>query len=122
MRTGKELIEFLDTTLKSMGKHRNWLSEQVGMSHNVWSMTKTRNGYPSVTILAKVAELLGITIEELLGIECPEPQKKEYDADVKKMADMLMEIPPEIRKGIEANIVVLYNMEIGKKDVDRAIG
>ena len=122
MRTGKELVDYLDATLKGMGRHRNWLSEQVGMSHNVWTMTKTRNGYPSVTILAKVAEVLGITIEELLGIERPEPKEKKYDEDVRKMADMLMEIPSEIRKGIEANIQVLYEMEIGKKDVGGAVG
>ncbi len=76
-------------------------------------MAKRRNGYPSVTILFKVSELLGVTIEELLDVERPVPEKK-YDADVMKMADMLMKIPPEIRKGIEANILVLYNMEIGK--------
>ena len=54
---------------KAMGLTQDQLATALGVSIAAVSKWETGGAYPDITLLAPIARLLGITVDELLGFE-----------------------------------------------------
>jgi len=91
----KEIGIFISTLRKSKKMTQNNLAEKLGVTNKAISKWETGEGYPEITIIPKLAEELGISIDELLSAnlnESPEtyiesmmPLQKRYEELIRYM-------------------------------------
>lgn len=105
MYSVKELVEFCDKRLKLMGISRPELFRRAGLSSTLFTMAVKRNVYIKIENLITIADVLGVTMSDILGLE-----KTELPEDIKFMEQMLLDIPPRDRMMIEKNIKNYYEV------------
>lgn len=113
MRNGSEFVDFLESQLAEINMSPFMMSKLIGISRATMIGWKKFNRLPTVEVIYKISALLKIPVNELVGES--EVKKVTYPADIKKMIDMLMEIPEENRKMISMNIKNYYDVEQEKK-------
>lgn len=60
---------------KRLGLTQDRLAEQLGVTAQAVSKWENDQSYPDITMLPKLAEIFGISIDGLLGVTTPEPAK-----------------------------------------------
>ncbi len=113
MRNGIEFVDYLESQLAEISMSPFMMSKLIGISRATMIGWKKFNRLPTVEVLFKISELLKIPVNEL--VDEAEVKKVTYPADIRKMIDMLTEIPEENRKMISMNIKNYYDVEQEKK-------
>ena len=111
MRSVKETIDYLDNRIKQTGMTKADVLKKAGLSVSVFAMALNRNNYLRLESMMKLANVLNITVGDILGIT-----DNELPDDIKKMLDMLKDISPENRKMISMNIENYFRVEMQNKD------
>jgi transcriptional regulator with XRE-family HTH domain len=62
----KKVGNFISTTRKSLPLTQKEIAERLGVTNKAVSKWETGEGYPEITILPALAEILGVTVDELL--------------------------------------------------------
>jgi transcriptional regulator with XRE-family HTH domain len=76
----KKVGNFISTLRKSLGLTQQEIAERLGVTNKAVSKWETGEGYPEITILPVLAEILGVTIDELLNGERSKDQNMESAA------------------------------------------
>ncbi|MBR5313323.1 MAG: helix-turn-helix transcriptional regulator [Clostridia bacterium] len=66
---------------KLCGLTQEQLGERLGVTNQAVSKWESAASHPDILLLPKIAEVLGITLEELYGIEKPYPAEERVTAD-----------------------------------------
>ena len=104
---------------KGKGLTQDELSEMMGISPQAISKWENDQSYPDITSLPQLAEILGITVDELLSGKKAEPTVKLVpEAQRKDVKDMMMRIIVDSSDGDKVRVnlpmqLVLYALEIG---------
>jgi transcriptional regulator with XRE-family HTH domain len=104
---------------KGKGLTQDELSEMMGISPQAISKWENDQSYPDITSLPQLAEILGITVDELLSGKKAEPTVKLVpEAQRKDIKDMMMRIIVDSSDGDKVRVnlplqLVVYAIEIG---------
>lgn len=66
---------------KARGLTQEQLGERLGVTNQAVSKWESAVSHPDILLLPKIADVLGITLEELYGIENPHPTEERVTAD-----------------------------------------
>ena len=106
---------------KGKGLTQDELSEMMGVSPQAVSKWENDQSCPDITSLPQLAEILGITVDELLSGKKAEPTVKLVpEAQRKDIKDLMMRIIVDSSDGDKVRVnlpmqLVLYALEIGIK-------
>jgi hypothetical protein len=109
MRTGKEMIQFIEDRIKSSGRTKSDVLLSANCSLPIFIMARKRNSYLKLETLISLAKTLGISVSDILG-----EGNEELPEDIKQMISMLKSISPENRKMIAMNIENYLKVEVQK--------
>jgi transcriptional regulator with XRE-family HTH domain len=104
---------------KGKGLTQDELSEMMGISPQAISKWENDQSYPDITSLPQLAEILGITVDELLSGKKAEPTVKLVpEAQRKDIKDLMMRIIVDSSDGDKVRVnlpmqLVLYALEVG---------
>jgi transcriptional regulator with XRE-family HTH domain len=73
----KKVGNFISTMRKSLRFTQQEMAEILGVTNKAVSKWETGEGYPEITIVPAIAEILGVTVDELLKGEKSKSQKLE---------------------------------------------
>jgi transcriptional regulator with XRE-family HTH domain len=73
----KKVGRFISTMRKSLQLTQQEIAEKLGVTNKAVSKWETGEGYPEITIVPALAEILGVTVDELLNGEKLRNQKIE---------------------------------------------
>jgi transcriptional regulator with XRE-family HTH domain len=108
---------------KAKGYTQEQVAEKLGLSTQAISKWETDNSYPDISLLLSIAELLGTTVDELLGRE-KKPEVLSIEKPSKKdLAKMILRIRVLSEDGDKVNInlpLTLVRLMI-EKGVDPSI-
>lgn len=62
----KQKLNRIKDVLKQQGRTQTWLSEKLGKSYVVVTNYCNNNNQPSIEILRKIADVVGVDVRELL--------------------------------------------------------
>lgn len=65
----KKVGNFISTMRKSLPLTQQEIAEKLGVTNKAVSKWETGEGYPEITIIPALAEILGVTVDELLNGE-----------------------------------------------------
>ncbi|MGN1031628.1 MAG: helix-turn-helix domain-containing protein [Butyricicoccaceae bacterium] len=95
------------------------LAEALGVSPQAVSKWETDNSCPDITLLPKLAEQLGVTVDALLSGEIPQEVQLVPKEDRKKLEDMMFRITADTPQGDKVRVnlpmaLVQVGLEITK--------
>jgi transcriptional regulator with XRE-family HTH domain len=68
-----DFCDWLDSQLQRFNKTRKGAAAAAGISVGTIAMWKTRGNYPTLDVAFKLADYIGITVEELVPDRSPDP-------------------------------------------------
>ena len=104
---------------RGKGLTQDELSEMMGVSPQAVSKWENDQSCPDITSLPQLAEILGITVDELLSGKKAEPTVKLVpEAQRKDIKDLMMRIIVDSSEGDKVRVnlpmqLVLYALEVG---------
>ena len=110
MNTVKEFIKICDERLKLLNMTRAELFKKANLSEPIFIMAMKRNSHLKIENIETISNILGISIQELLGLKDIDTPK-----DIKDMEDLLLKIPEKDRKFILLVITSYYRVLTGEK-------
>lgn len=113
MYTPEELVNFCDKKIKKMGMSKPEFLRSLGLSDTLFIMSAKRSTHIKLETLELIANKLGVTMKELLGLEDKEPLPE----DVDDMLRILLDISEKDRKVIQLNLKNYYDLVIKDKNV-----
>ena len=117
MRNGKEFMSHLDGLLKEVRITRAQLLRDIGSSMSLFNMCEKRGNLPPAEAVFNISKRMNVSMESLL-----EDVSESLPSDIMRMESMLLQIPPEPRKDLEAYITYQYEKELKKKDGNEKVG
>lgn len=91
----------LGERIATLRKKRGWtqgiLAEKVGVHSNHITRWETNRMRPSITTLRRIAEALGVTLDELLDEEQPTPAALADEPELVEKLQQLQELAPQDR-------------------------
>lgn len=125
MRTGTDLINYIDKLRSEKGLTWTEIAERSGVSMATLRMCGNRNQYPGVKTLYEISRIFSVSIENLLDVDelaKDNKEKTELPPDIQEMVDMLLCISQDRLEEIENNIKFIYEKEMRKKDAGTEVG
>ena len=110
MNTVKEFIKICDERLKLLNMTRAELFKKANLSEPIFIMAMKRNSHLKIENIETISNILGISIQELLGLKDIDTPK-----DIKDMEDLLLKISEKDRKFILLVITSYYRVLTGEK-------
>lgn len=111
-RTGKELTEFMDKYLKSVGKTFADVSRGTGIKKELFSMWKSHPTIiPKLDVVILISEYMGITVSQLIGQE-----KTIYSESLIGLIKMLEVLSPSSIQSVSAVAKTFYDIEVREKN------
>lgn len=93
----------LQEHLSSHGIEQKWVAEKMGTSQATLSRYVTGARLPGVESLVELAQVLGVSVDYLLGIEQPSPKTK-LSTELTILTQCYSQTPLSIRKIIWASL------------------
>lgn len=69
----KKKLNRIKDVLRQQGRTQTWLAEKIGKSYVVVTNYCNNNSQPSIEILKKIADVVGVDVRELLEPSKPNP-------------------------------------------------
>ncbi len=121
MRSGTDLINYIDKLRVAKGMSWAELTERSGVSVSALRMCEKRNQYPGIKTLYEISLIFDTSLEKMLDIEQPDG-KQELPQNVQNIIEMLLSISQDRLEEIENNIRFIYEKEMRKKDTGAEVG
>lgn len=110
-RNSKEIAEYCDKLLHERNDTIYNMCSKIGIDRAKLGMWRQKNVDPRLGTLVSIAMYLGISIDNLVGLEeNPDSTFFYVPDDIKEMIDMLLEIPEKDRRMIKMNIQNYYKV------------
>ena len=117
MRSGTELISYIDELREQKGLTWAELTARTGVSASTFRMCEKRNQYPGVKTLYEISKIFNVSLDKILGIEV-----QKTPPNIQRIVDILLVISQDRLEEIENNIRFIYEKEMRKKDAGSEVG
>lgn len=118
-RTLEDFGKRLTQLRRERGLTQAQLGEKVGVSNRVIAYYEQDGAQPPGAMLAELAVALGVSADELLGLEPPRPLMPPKTARLLKRLEKVAELPPNDQRAVVKFVEALADARKAKPEPER---